>query len=65
MTELVNTSIGRSVNITKSHTIKAGMNINQTESITILWGFAIHTDRKIDANKADITIKDHKTTPVY
>ena len=32
----------------------------ETESATILWDFAIHTDTKIDANKPDITIKDHK-----
>ena len=32
----------------------------ETESATILWDFAIRTDRKINANKPDITIKDHK-----
>ena len=32
----------------------------ETESSTIIWDLAIHTDRKIDANKPDITIKDHK-----
>ena len=32
----------------------------KTESATILWDFAIHTDRKFDANKPDVTIKDHK-----
>ena len=32
----------------------------ETKNATILWDFAIHTDRKIDANKPDITIKDHK-----
>ena len=32
----------------------------ETESVTIPWNFAIHTDRKIDANKPDITIRDHK-----
>ena len=32
----------------------------EIESSTILWDFAIHIDRKIDANKPDITIKDHK-----
>ena len=26
----------------------------------MLWDFAIHADRKIDATKPDITIKDHK-----
>ena len=32
----------------------------ETESVTILWDFAIHTDRTFDANKPDITIKDPK-----
>ena len=32
----------------------------EAENATIFWDFAIHTDRKIDANKSDITIKDHK-----
>ena len=32
----------------------------ETDSATILWDFAIHTDRKIGANKPDNTIKDHK-----
>ena len=32
----------------------------ETESATILWDFSIHTDRKIQANKPDIIIKDHK-----
>ena len=32
----------------------------ETESATILWDFPIHTDKKIQANKPDITIKDHK-----
>ena len=32
----------------------------ETESSTILWDFGIHTDRKIGANKSDITIKGHK-----
>ena len=31
----------------------------ETKSATILCAFAIHTVRKIDANKRDITIKDH------
>ena len=64
MTESLNTSIGTSVNITKPHTIKTGININQNlllkQSAEILWDFVIHTDRKIDANKPNITIKDHK-----
>ena len=64
MTESVNTSIGKPANTTKPYTIKAGMNINQNlllkQSATIFWDFAIHTDRKIDANKPDTTIKDHK-----
>ena len=65
MTESVNTSIASSANITKPYNINTGMNINQksvveTESVTILWDFAIYTDRKIDGNKPNITIKDHK-----
>ena len=32
----------------------------ETESATILWDFAIHTYRKIDTNKPDITINYHK-----
>lgn len=31
----------------------------ETKNATILWDFPIQTDRKIDANKPDITIKDH------
>ena len=32
----------------------------ETESATISWDFTIFTDRAIQANKSDITIKDHK-----
>ena len=32
----------------------------ERESATILWDFTIHTDRKIDTNKPNVTIKDHK-----
>ena len=32
--------------------------IESTE-VTVLWDFTIHTDRKIDANRPDIIIKDH------
>ena len=32
----------------------------ETESATILWNFSIHTDRTIQGNKPDITIKHHK-----
>ena len=32
----------------------------ETESATILWDFFIHTDRTMQANKPDITMKDHK-----
>ena len=32
----------------------------KTESATVLWDFSIHTDRTIQVNKPDITIKDHK-----
>ena len=34
--------------------------VAQTESATILWNFSIHTERTIQAKKADITTKDHK-----
>ena len=30
------------------------------EVSTILWDFAIQTDRKIKTNKPDIVVKDHK-----
>ena len=61
MTESVNTSIGRSADITK----QTGMNINQNllliqiapQSLEISQYIQI---QKIDANKPDITIKDHK-----
>ena len=33
--------------------------IESTE-VTILWDFTIHTDKKIDANRPDIIIKDHR-----
>ena len=40
------------------------MNINKNlllkQHPTILWTFTVHADRKIDANKPDITINDHK-----
>ena len=32
----------------------------ESESVTILWDFSIHTDRAIQANIPDITIKDYK-----
>ena len=32
----------------------------EAEIATILWDFSIHTDRTIQVNKPDITIKDHK-----
>ena len=32
----------------------------KTESATVLWDFSVHTDRTIQVNKPDITIKDHK-----
>ena len=32
----------------------------ETESGTILWDFPIHTDRTIQENKPDISIKNHK-----
>ena len=65
MTESANISIGTSANIAKPHTIKTDMNINQNlllkqrvpQSFGILQYIQI---QKIDANKPDITIKDHK-----
>ena len=32
----------------------------ETERALTLWNFPIHTDKTIQANKSDITIKDHK-----
>ena len=32
----------------------------ESTKVTILWDFTIHTDSKIDANRPDITIKDHR-----
>ena len=66
MTESVNISIGRSVNITKSHTIKTGMNINQNLLLrqrvpqSLELHCSIHKDKNIYVNKPDTTIKDHK-----
>ena len=34
--------------------------VAEIESVIILWDFPIHTDRKIQANKPDITVKDRK-----
>ena len=34
----------------------------ESESTTLLWDLAIHADRRIDSNKPDIIIKDHKKT---
>ena len=36
----------------------------EKEGTTIIWDFAIDTHGKIDANKPDITIKDHKNKSV-
>ena len=64
MTQSVSTFIGRSTNITlhyhKNWYEYKPEPVVETESTTILWDFAIHTDRKIVANKPDITIKNHK-----
>ena len=32
----------------------------ETESVTVLWDFPARTNRTIQANKPDITIKDHR-----
>ena len=34
--------------------------VAETESTAILWDFSIHTDRTIQANKPDMTMKYHK-----
>lgn len=66
MTELVNTYTGRSNNkapqrkklvLTQTTTSQP---VVKTDTFPILWDFAIPIDRKIDANKPDIPIKDHK-----
>ena len=37
--------------------------VTESTEVTILWGFTVHTDRKIDANRPDIIIKDHREKP--
>ena len=32
--------------------------VTETDDVTILWDYSIQTDRKIKANKPDITVKD-------
>ena len=32
----------------------------KTDNVTVLWNFVIQTSRKIDTNKSDIPIKDHR-----
>ena len=32
----------------------------ETDNVTILWDYSIQTDRKIEANKPDITVKDKR-----
>ena len=64
MTELVNTSrVGQHYNAPyyKNWYEHKPEPVVETESATILWGFSIYTDRKIDANKPNIAIKDHKS----
>ena len=34
--------------------------VTETQNITILWNFAIHTDRTIKANRPDIVLKDRQ-----
>ena len=69
MTESLNTSIGTSVNITKPHTIKTGININQNlllkQSAEILWDFVIHTDRKLTPTNLILQLKIIKITLFY
>lgn len=50
---MVNTCTARSAKNAMDHTKKAG-------NVTILRDFAIQTSRKIDTNKSDIPIKDHR-----
>ena len=56
MTKLVNTYTGRFANITMHHTHKNWYThklqpVLETDNATILWNFAMHTDRKIDASR--------------
>ena len=63
MTEFVNTYNGRSTNTKVQPTKNTGIKpqpVAETDNATILWEIAKLTDRKIDANIPDITIKDHK-----
>ena len=34
--------------------------VTETDNVTILWDYSIKTDRKIKANKSDITVKDKR-----
>ena len=34
--------------------------VTETDNVTILWDYSIETDRKIKANKPDITVKDKR-----
>ena len=34
--------------------------VTETDNVTILWDYSIQTDRKINANKPDTTIKDER-----
>ena len=34
--------------------------VTEGNDVTILWDFAIHTDRSVKANRPYITVKDHK-----
>ena len=33
---------------------------SKRKNVTILWEFTVHTDRRIDANRPDIIIKNHE-----
>ena len=57
MTKLNNTCTGRSANITM-HNTKNPQPVEKDNAI-MLWDFAGHTDRKIDA-KNQFTIKDYR-----
>ena len=62
MTWWDNTFIGKYVS-TKHYMLRTGTNIShrvvETGSATILCNFSIGTDRTMQTNKPDITLKDH------
>ena len=39
--------------------------VQENEELSVLWDFTIHTDRKINANRPDITVKDRKNQECF